>query len=171
MHYQFSAAVWTLSGLVCSCDSRVVYSLFSYHQKNLGGPGSSKGKLERIRAGLTVYTGSPYVALTTASSITIRAANYISFKWCFLFIDCEVGVCLLLCNCITKINSLGNSFYLPFYFLFRYLKPPLVSISYSFQISQQTYSRWLNIFLACIQNRANVGKVSKWTQNTFLSRF
>jgi hypothetical protein len=31
----------------------VVYSLFSYHQKNLGGPGSSKGKLERIRAGLT----------------------------------------------------------------------------------------------------------------------
>jgi hypothetical protein len=33
----------------------VVYSLFSYHQKNLGGPGSSKGKLERIRAGLTLY--------------------------------------------------------------------------------------------------------------------
>jgi hypothetical protein len=32
----------------------VVYSLFSHHQKNLGGPGSSKGKLERIRAGLTV---------------------------------------------------------------------------------------------------------------------
>jgi hypothetical protein len=34
----------------------VVYSLFLYHQKNLGGPGSSKGKLERIRAGLTVYS-------------------------------------------------------------------------------------------------------------------
>jgi hypothetical protein len=33
----------------------VVYSLFSYHQKNLGDPGSSKGKLERIRAGLTLY--------------------------------------------------------------------------------------------------------------------
>jgi hypothetical protein len=35
----------------------VVYSLFSYHQKNLGGPGSSKGKLERNRAGLTIYRG------------------------------------------------------------------------------------------------------------------
>ena len=35
--------MWTLSGLVCSCDSRVVYSLFSYHQKNLGDPGSSRG--------------------------------------------------------------------------------------------------------------------------------
>jgi hypothetical protein len=33
----------------------VVYSLFSYHQKNLGGPGSSRGTLERIRAGLTVF--------------------------------------------------------------------------------------------------------------------
>jgi hypothetical protein len=32
----------------------VVYSLFSYHQKNLGGPGSSRGTLEHIRAGLTV---------------------------------------------------------------------------------------------------------------------
>jgi hypothetical protein len=42
-------------GLVCNCDSRVVYSLFSYHQKNLGGPGSSRGTLERIRAGLTIY--------------------------------------------------------------------------------------------------------------------
>ncbi len=42
-------------GLVCNCDSRVVYSLFLYHQKNLGGPGSSRGTLERIRAGLTVY--------------------------------------------------------------------------------------------------------------------
>jgi hypothetical protein len=34
----------------------VVYSLFSYHQKNLGGPGSSRGTLEHIRAGLTPYT-------------------------------------------------------------------------------------------------------------------
>jgi hypothetical protein len=34
----------------------VVYSLFSYHQKNLGGPGSSRGMLERIRAGLTIYS-------------------------------------------------------------------------------------------------------------------
>jgi hypothetical protein len=34
----------------------VVYSLFLYHQKNLGGPGSSRGTLERIRAGLTVST-------------------------------------------------------------------------------------------------------------------
>jgi hypothetical protein len=34
----------------------VVYSLFSYHQKNLGGPGSSRGTLEHIRAGLTVST-------------------------------------------------------------------------------------------------------------------
>jgi hypothetical protein len=33
----------------------VVYSLFSYHQKNLGDPGSSRGMLERIRVGLTVY--------------------------------------------------------------------------------------------------------------------
>jgi hypothetical protein len=33
----------------------VVYSLFSYHQKNLGGPGSSRGMLERIRVGLTIY--------------------------------------------------------------------------------------------------------------------
>jgi hypothetical protein len=32
----------------------VVYSLFSYHQKNLGGPGSSRGTLERIQAGLTI---------------------------------------------------------------------------------------------------------------------
>jgi hypothetical protein len=32
----------------------VVYSLFLYHQKNLGGPGSSRGMLERIRAGLTI---------------------------------------------------------------------------------------------------------------------
>jgi hypothetical protein len=32
----------------------VVHSLFSYHQKNLGGPGSSRGTLERIRAGLTI---------------------------------------------------------------------------------------------------------------------
>jgi hypothetical protein len=37
----------------------VVYSLFLYHQKNLGGPGSSRGTLERIRAGLTISgTGS-----------------------------------------------------------------------------------------------------------------
>ena len=43
-------------GLVCNCDSCVVYSLFSYHQKNLGGPGSSRGTLEHIRAGLTVYS-------------------------------------------------------------------------------------------------------------------
>jgi hypothetical protein len=32
----------------------VVYSLFSYHQKNLGDPGSSRGMFERIRVGLTV---------------------------------------------------------------------------------------------------------------------
>jgi hypothetical protein len=32
----------------------VVYSLFFIPPKNLGGPGSSKGKLERIRAGLTI---------------------------------------------------------------------------------------------------------------------
>jgi hypothetical protein len=31
----------------------VVYSLFSYHQKNLGDPGSSRGMFERIRVGLT----------------------------------------------------------------------------------------------------------------------
>jgi hypothetical protein len=33
----------------------VVYSLFSYHQKNLGDPGSSRGMLEHIRVGLTIY--------------------------------------------------------------------------------------------------------------------
>jgi hypothetical protein len=33
----------------------VVYSLFSYHQKNLGDPGSNKGMFERIRVGLTIY--------------------------------------------------------------------------------------------------------------------
>jgi hypothetical protein len=37
----------------------VVYSLFSYHQKNLGGPGSSRGTLERTRAGLTVPPPPP----------------------------------------------------------------------------------------------------------------
>ena len=41
-------------GLVCNCDSRVVYSLFSYHQKNLGDPGSSRGTLERVRVDLTM---------------------------------------------------------------------------------------------------------------------
>jgi hypothetical protein len=35
----------------------VVYSLFSYHQKNLGDPGSSRGVFERIRVGLTTYIG------------------------------------------------------------------------------------------------------------------
>jgi hypothetical protein len=34
----------------------VVYSLFSYHQKNLGDPGSSRGVFERIRVGLTGYS-------------------------------------------------------------------------------------------------------------------
>jgi hypothetical protein len=32
----------------------VVYSLFSYHQKNLGDPGSSRGTLEHIRVDLTL---------------------------------------------------------------------------------------------------------------------
>jgi hypothetical protein len=32
----------------------VVYSLFLYHQKNLGDPGSSRGMFERIRVGLTI---------------------------------------------------------------------------------------------------------------------
>ena len=49
-------------GLVCICDSRVVYSLFLYHQKNLGGPGSSRGMLERIRVGLTRYRSPASVA-------------------------------------------------------------------------------------------------------------
>jgi hypothetical protein len=44
----------------------VVYSLFSYHQKNLGGPGSSKGKLERIRAGLTGSIGYALERTSTA---------------------------------------------------------------------------------------------------------
>ena len=49
-------------GLVCSCDSRVVYSLFLYHQKNLGDPGSSRGMFERIRVGLTIYISTlPFV--------------------------------------------------------------------------------------------------------------
>jgi hypothetical protein len=34
----------------------VVYSLFSIPPKNLGDPGSSRGTLERIRAGLTIDT-------------------------------------------------------------------------------------------------------------------
>jgi hypothetical protein len=34
----------------------VVYSLFSYHQKILGDPGSSRGMFERIRVGLTIYS-------------------------------------------------------------------------------------------------------------------
>jgi hypothetical protein len=34
----------------------VVYSLFSIPPKNLGDPGSSKGTLEHIRAGLTIYS-------------------------------------------------------------------------------------------------------------------
>ncbi len=42
-------------GLVFNCDSRVVSSLFSIPPKNLGDPGSSRGTLERIRAGLTIY--------------------------------------------------------------------------------------------------------------------
>ncbi len=37
-----------------------LYSLFLYHQKNLGGPGSSRGTLERIRAGLTIYIADTY---------------------------------------------------------------------------------------------------------------
>ncbi len=41
--------------LVFYCDSRVVYSLFSIPPKNLGDPGSSRGTLERIRVGLTIY--------------------------------------------------------------------------------------------------------------------
>jgi hypothetical protein len=40
----------------------VVYSLFSYHQKNLGGPGSSRGTLEHIRAGLTSDRVSRYTS-------------------------------------------------------------------------------------------------------------
>jgi hypothetical protein len=39
----------------------VVYSLFSYHQKNLGDPGSSRGMLERIRVGLTICTRDMFV--------------------------------------------------------------------------------------------------------------
>jgi hypothetical protein len=34
----------------------VVYSLFFIPPKNLGGPGSSRGTLEHIRADLTVCT-------------------------------------------------------------------------------------------------------------------
>jgi hypothetical protein len=44
----------------------VVYSLFSYHQKNLGGPGSSKGKLERIRAGLTLSIANHFNSFFTS---------------------------------------------------------------------------------------------------------
>ena len=36
-------------------------------------------------------------------------------------------------------------------------------LSYSFQISQQTYFNRLNIFIACIQNRAVLEIVSTWT--------
>ena len=103
------------------------------------------------------------MAWPTARSITIRAAIYISFECCFLFSVYRLWSKYSDYSCVTAINSLGNSLYLPFYFLSRYLKPPLVGISYSFQISQQTYFSQLNIFIACIQNRAELKVVSIWT--------
>jgi hypothetical protein len=41
----------------------VVYSLFCIPPKNLGGPGSSRGTLEHIRADLTVWWLRFYVYL------------------------------------------------------------------------------------------------------------
>ena len=40
-------------GLVCNCDSRVVYSFF-HTTKDLGDPGSRRGTLERVRVDLTM---------------------------------------------------------------------------------------------------------------------
>jgi hypothetical protein len=44
-----SVVLWVVATRVC------FIRYFHTTKKNLGGPGSSKGKLERIRAGLTVY--------------------------------------------------------------------------------------------------------------------
>ena len=51
------------SVVLCVVATRVWFiRCFHTTKKNLGGPGSSKGKLERIRAGLTVYQlAVPYI--------------------------------------------------------------------------------------------------------------
>jgi hypothetical protein len=51
----------------------VVYLLFSYHQKNLGGPGSSRGTLEHIRAGLTLSAqGKPLLVRHSHESVLLN---------------------------------------------------------------------------------------------------
>jgi hypothetical protein len=59
----------------------VVYSLFSYHQKNLGGPGSSRGTLERIRAGLTKYIVNAFC------SETVQLHNLVYLKTNFKMVS------------------------------------------------------------------------------------
>jgi hypothetical protein len=45
--------------VLCLIATRVWFiRCFPYHQKNLGDPGSSRGTLEHIRVGLTLYIQS-----------------------------------------------------------------------------------------------------------------
>jgi hypothetical protein len=66
----------------------VVYSLFSYHQKNLGDPGSSRGTLEHIRVDLTVFisadfelSGRIFGLLATLHNVILRVETKMLFSF------------------------------------------------------------------------------------------